>query len=334
MKKATLGISLGAAIALASCSGGSGGASGTAPAASEGSTEVVATIGSQTITLGDLEAQLAKQPITKARLTDLERKKEFVENMIRYELLAQEAERRGLGESPEVREAMRRVMVQKLTQEEIGEKETPVSEEEARAFYEENLHDFVKPERARLSHVFFEAPKGDAKRNRVRAEAERALAEVRKGDRSVFSELAKKRSDDNRSKRAGGDLSFRTQEEYAKMWGEEFARAGFSLTTVGQIAELVVTDGGFHIVKLLGRQDAMERSFESVRQSIENRLEREKKTQAFEAFVESLREKASPKVNEDVLAKLEGGTQIPGAMPLDGGRPSPAKPAPVPAKAE
>lgn len=334
MKKATLGISLGAAIALTSCSGGSGGVPASAPEASEGSTEVVATIGSQKITLGELEAQLAKQPITKARLNDMERKKEFVENLIRYELLAQEAERRGLDESPEVRDAMRRVMVQKLTQEEIGEKETPVSEEEARAFYEENLNDFVKPERARLSHIFFEAPKGDAKRNRVRAEAERALAEVRKGDRAVFSELAKKRSDDNRSKRAGGDLSFRTQAEFERMWGEEFALVGFSLKTVGQIADLVATDGGFHIVKLLGRQDAMERSFESVRQSIENRLEREKKTEAFEAFVEALREKAQPKVDEEVLAKLEGGTQIPGAMPLGGGQPTEGKPSPVPAKAE
>lgn len=322
MKKASLGILT--SVLLASCGGGSDAPGSTA--ASEGSSEVVATVGSRKITLGELEEQLKSQPFTLARLTDLERKKEFLENRIRFELLAQEAERRGLDKSPEVREAMRRMMVQKLTQEELGDKEVPVSEEEARAFYEQNIHDYVKPERLRLSHIFFKAPKGDSSRHRVRAEAERALAEVRrKGDRETFSELAKTRSDDKRSKRAGGDLSFRTQKEYEEMWGEEFARVGFSLKSVGQIADLVVTDEGFHIVKLLGRQEALERSFESVREGIENRLEREKKTKAFEAFVEELREKANPRVYEDVLAKLEGGSQPPGGE---------GKPTAIPAKAE
>lgn len=336
MKRATLGVSLGAALILSACGGGGGGGTNApgAAATSEGSTEVVATIGARKITLGELERQLESQPITRSRLTDMERKKEFLENVIRYELLAMEAERRGLDKAPEVRDAMRRVMVQKLTQEQIGDRKMPVTEEEAREFYEANLHDYVKPERVRLSHIFFKAPKGDPSRNRVRAEAERALAEVRKGDREAFAELAKKRSDDNRSKRAGGDLSFRTQKEYEEMWGEEFARAGFSLRSVGQIADLVVTDDGFHIVKLLGRQDKLERSFESVRQSIENRLEREKKTKAFEAFVEDLREKAKPTINEEVLAKLEGGKQMPEIVPLGGGQPAAGQANPTPAKAE
>lgn len=331
MKKAIL---VGAALALTSC-GGQGGSGGASDAGADTKTnsEVVATVGARKITLADLEKQLDAQPITRSRLTDLERKKEFVDNAVRFELLAQEAERRGLDKNPEVREAMRRVMVQKLTQDLFVDLEIQISEEDARAFYEENIHDYVKPERVRLSHIFFEAPQGDAKRNRVRAEAERALANLRSKDREAFSSFAKERSDDNRSKRAGGDLSFRTQKELGEMWGEEFARAAFALNSVGQFAELVATDKGFHIVKLLGRQDAVERSFESMRATIENRLERERKSKAFEEFVEGLREKAQPRVDEEVLAKLEGAQNIPEIPPM-GGRPIPAKPAPTPAKAE
>jgi len=336
MRKATLGIPLLATLALAACGGG-----GSAPTAgqpkAEGSSEVVARFGSKKLTLADLNRQLENQPITRARLTDLQRKKDFLNNVIRFELLAEEAARRGLDKDPEVQEAMRRVMVQKLTQQQFEGLQISISEEDARAYYEANIHDFVKPERIRLSHIFFSAPKGDPSRNRIRAEAERALEELRRKDKEAFSDLARRRSDDERSKRAGGDLSFRTRDELKEMWGEEFADAAFALKTVGQFADLVVTDKGFHIVKLLGRQEGVERSFEQVRAQIENRLQREKKTQAFEDFVQQLWTKANPQIDEAVLDKLEGGKQPVEVFSLDNkaaplGRPTPSQV--TPAKAE
>lgn len=327
MKKAIL---VGAALALASC--GQGGNGAVERADSQASSEVVATVGARKITLAELEKQLDAQPIVRSRLTDLERKKEFVENAVRFELLAREAQRRGLDRDPEVREAVRRAMVQKLTQDFFKDVEIEVTDEEARQYYQDNLHDYVKPPRVRLSHVFFEAPQGSARRDAVRAEAQRALTDLRKKDRAAFAAFAKERSDDARSKRAGGDLSFQTEEELARNWGEEFARAAFSLRDPGQFADLVATEKGFHVVKLLGRQEGVERSFESVRNTIVNRIEREKRTKAFEAFVEDLREKTKPMVDEEVVAKLQGGSED-GVVPTIG-RPIPANPPPAPAKAE
>lgn len=334
MRNATLGITLLATLALAACGGG-----GSTPRAgdtgAEGSSEVVARFGSKKITLADLNRQLENQPLTRARLTDPQRKKDFLNNVIRFELLAQEAERRGLDKDPEVLEAMRRVMVQKLTQQQFNDLQISITEEDARAYYEANIHDFVKPERVRLSHVFFSAPKGDPSRNRIRAEAERALAELRGKDRDAFSELARKRSDDERSKRAGGDLSFRTRDELKEMWGEEFANAAFALKTVGQFADLVVTDKGFHVVKLLGRQEGVERTFEQVRAQIESRLQREKKTQAFEEFVQQLWDRANPQIDEAVLEKLEVGKQPVEIFSLDNApTPSIGKPPAQPVRTE
>lgn len=334
MRNATLGITLLATLALAACGGG-----GSTPRAgdtgAEGSSEVVARFGSKKITLADLNRQLENQPLTRARLTDPQRRKDFLNNVIRFELLAQEAERRGLDKDPEVLEAMRRVMVQKLTQQQFNDLQISITEEDARAYYETNIHDFVKPERVRLSHIFFSAPKGDPSRNRIRAEAERALAELRGKDRDAFSELARKRSDDERSKRAGGDLSFRTRDELKEMWGEEFANAAFALKTVGQFADLVVTDKGFHVVKLLGRQEGVERTFEQVRAQIESRLQREKKTQAFEEFVQQLWDRANPQIDEAVLEKLEVGKQPVEIFSLDNApTPSIGKPPAQPVRTE
>lgn len=342
MKNApSLALSLVAALVLAACGGSSSPSGGSQPATASG--PVVAKVGDRVFTLGELDAQLETQPITRSRLINQERKREFVDNLIRFELLAQEAKRQGLDKDPDVQEATKRAMVQKLTQTRFSDEEAPVTEEEARAFYQEHIHDYVKPERVRASHIFFEAPRGDVNRNRVRAEAERSLAELRRKeaerDRTAFSQLAKTRSDDGSSKRAGGDLSFRTEEELSEMWGADVAKAAFALSNVGDFAPLIETDRGFHVLKLTGRQAALDRPFESVRNQIENRLSREKMTQAFEDFVASLEDKTQIMVDEEVLEQLEGGIKPVQGLPLGGASrpdavPSGQQAQPIPAKAD
>lgn len=74
-----------ATISVASCSRG-GKKSG--PAVAEG--------GGITVTADELKARLDEQsPFVRARYATLERKKEFLENLIRFELLAKEAEKNG-----------------------------------------------------------------------------------------------------------------------------------------------------------------------------------------------------------------------------------------------
>src|SRR3954471_4812152 len=57
---------------------------------------VVAKIGSETITAAEFKKRLDEtSPFLRARYNTVERKKEFLESLIRNELLAQEAERQG-----------------------------------------------------------------------------------------------------------------------------------------------------------------------------------------------------------------------------------------------
>ncbi len=69
----------------------------------------------------DLRAKLDEQsPLARAYDGTLERKKELVESLIRFELLAKEAEEQGLDRDPEVRAALKRIMVQKLVRRALG----------------------------------------------------------------------------------------------------------------------------------------------------------------------------------------------------------------------
>ena len=294
--------------------------------------DVVASLGDITITVDELKARMEEQaPFIRARYDTAERKREFLDNMIRFELLANEAKKRGLEDDPEVQQAMKKTMVQKLMRAEFDDSKDvgEIPESELRAFYDSNLTDYVKPERARISHVFFAAAKQDANRAKVRAEATKALAglKAKDADKNAFADLAKTRSDDDASKRAGGDLSFKTKEELTAAWGAEMTKAAFDLKEIGDVGALVESDKGFHLVKLTGRQNALDRPFDSVKNQIQSRLSREKRTKAFDAFVENLKSNAKVEVNDELLASIQMNTDAPAGLPPGMMAPPGARPA-------
>src|SRR5690606_4747154 len=89
----------------------------------EEATTPVAKVGDRVITAGDFADRLAEQsPYLRARYASPERRRELLDNMVRFELLALEAERKGYFERPEVRRAENRVLVEALLREEIDEK--------------------------------------------------------------------------------------------------------------------------------------------------------------------------------------------------------------------
>src|SRR5690349_16839339 len=63
----------------------------------EQAAEPIAKVGATTITVGEFADRLSSQsPYLRARYSSPERKREFLDNMVRFELLAIEAEKRGL----------------------------------------------------------------------------------------------------------------------------------------------------------------------------------------------------------------------------------------------
>src|ERR1700674_4127869 len=112
----------------------------------------VATVGGDTITADEFKRRLDEvSPFLRARYNTVERKKEFLENIIRNELLAQEAERRGLDKTPAVREQTKRAMIQELLKQQLDQRlsGSDLADAELKQFYDAHQEDFVKPDRAR-----------------------------------------------------------------------------------------------------------------------------------------------------------------------------------------
>jgi peptidyl-prolyl cis-trans isomerase C len=259
--------------------------------------QVLAKIDDVVITVGDFQGRINQQsPYVRARYTSLERKKEFLDNLIRFEVLAKEAERRGLQNDEEVVRTMKQVMIQKLMKDQFDSsvKVDDISDAEVKAYYDTHPDEFNKPEEVRVADIL-------VKDERT---AKKVLADPRiKGvDNAGFRTLVAEFSQDPTTKDRGGDLRY--FDANTKELPPEIVKAAFQLANIGDVSEPVRTAQGLHLLKLTGRRKALVRALDEVKPQIKNRLYRDKRQQGMEDYVKKLRDKAHVEVHEDRLAKV------------------------------
>jgi PPIC-type PPIASE domain len=251
------------------------------------------------ITIGEFQGQLNRQsPYIRARYTSLEQKKEFLDSMIRFEILAKEAMRRGLDKDPEVVRVMKEVMIQKLVKDEFDRTLTPdsITDDEMKAYYDANLTEYQKPEEVRVSAIILKS-KGQA--TRVATEAQGDAGKTNKG----FRDLVERYSQDADSKLRGGDLRYLSQGTTDVP--RPVVDAAFALANIGDVSGPIdAGKGTWYILKETAHRKAMTRSFEDARAQIRNQLYRDKRVSAQKSFLDGLRQKAKIAVFDDALAKV------------------------------
>jgi peptidyl-prolyl cis-trans isomerase C len=285
----------------------------------------LATIDDVTITLGEFQERLNRQsPYIRARYTSLEQKQEFLDSLIRFEVLAKEAARRGLDKDPEVVRTMKQVMIQKLVRDEFDAKITPdtIADAEMKAYYNANLAEYVRPEEVRISAII---TKSRAQAERVAREARGDAGKTNKG----FRDLVGKYSQDEDSKLRGGDLRYLGAE--TKDVPGPIIRAAFALPNIGDVSGVVdAGNGTWYVLKQTGRHKSMTRSFDDAKPVIRNKLFRDKRLSAQKDFVDHLKGVARIEINATNLAKVRIDTSQAGQADDGHGHDLPPLPLSVP----
>jgi len=130
-------------------------------------------------------------------------------------------------------------------------------------YYNDNIQQYQTPEQVRASHILLEtAGKNDAD---VKKRADEILKQVKSG--ADFAELAKKVSEDKGSATNGGDLDYFGRGRMVP----EFEQAAFSMQP-GQISDLVKSQFGYHIIKVVDKKAGATRPLEEVRAQIQQQL--------------------------------------------------------------
>jgi peptidyl-prolyl cis-trans isomerase C len=269
-----------AALALvAAC--GKGGDSGKGP--------VVLKVNDKSYTATQVETALAQEgqrlpPQVQQHLTTKEGQKQFLDRLVRRELLAQEAERQKIAEQPEVAEQLKafreEVMLRTLVQKEVGAK-VGVEDKEVEDYFRANADEF-SGDKIRARHILVESED----------EAQKVMDRLAT-KKETFEEVAKSVSRDTFSAQKGGDLDYMGREQMIP----EFAKAAFALK-VGEVSGPVRTPFGVHLIKLVDRRKGQPMPFDQVKDQLKRRMLEERQGERFQAWMKQL-ETAAKITRED-----------------------------------
>ncbi len=280
---------------------------------SAGGEAILAQIDDITITSKDMRevlARYASQPFVLARYSSIEKKKELLDSMIRFQVLALEARKRGYDSDPEVVRVAKDKMVKLFTQQEVVDKVQPsdVTPAEVESYYRKHASDYLRPETVRVSEIVV---KGAARAAKVLAEA-KALD---KTDMKSFRELVTRHSEDVDSRQRAGDLM--QFDRKTTLYPAAVVAAAFALKQIGDLSEPVSTPNGLAILKLTERHPAVSRSLEDSRAEITRHLLEDLRNQRKKKLVDEARQQIKIEIFEDELAKLDlagSSTNLDGGM--------------------
>ena len=175
-----------------------------------------------------------------------------------------------------------------------------ISDEEVKKYYEDNKSKFHRPEAYRTQHILAAYFPPEALRNQTIEELkknkeyfariaeqkiDKVIEELKNG--ADFEELAKTQSDDESSRKNGGDLEF----IYKGIFDSSFDEAASKLK-LGEISGKIRTRFGFHVIKLIEKKPAEIAPFEEMKSGIQKYLFLENAKKHIANYIEKLKQNA------------------------------------------
>jgi parvulin-like peptidyl-prolyl isomerase len=251
--------------------------------------DALAKVGDGYVRVADYEKQLGK---LSPKLGDSEHGRKYVVNQaIENLLIEKEAESRGLTKDPAIAakiEDYTRSLYRNSLLQTLKEGQKPVSDEEAKKYFQEHEEEFIQPDRVRLSLIEVDLDK--------EKEINAVYKQLKAG--KDFAQLATTQSK-HMSANRGGDIGFVTERQYKALTDVA------SAMKPGEISKPFKTPTGWTIIKVtefVKKQDIpMEEGIKRARA----RMEAMETSRAFDAFMKSLWQKNQVVVYDDKIKQLQ-----------------------------
>lgn len=287
------------------------------------SRQVLAKVGDREITLGEYAETLERMdPFERLRYQSPDRRKLLLNEIIQVELLAEEAKRRGLDKQPETQERLRQMLKGELLSSVRRDAPAPtdIPEAEVHAYFDAHHDEFKEPERRRVAHLELSSE----------AQAKAALQKAEGASAADWGKLVNDVSLDKPAQSLGptptelaGDLGIVGPPGHPRGANpkvpEPLRAAVFEIAQVGGVlGHLVRTDNGhFHVVRMTGRTEARDRSFQDSERTIRVALVQQRIREREAQLESELKQRFPVSIDEKALAEVK----VP--EPESGGAPSP-----------
>ena len=242
---------------------------------------VLARVNETRITAADLEREIDQLPFhSRAMLQNAQAQGRLLDEMVKRELLMQEAGKRKLASQPEIQarleETRRSILLNALLTQEIRDK-VKVEQSEVRSYFDKHK-DELETSEVHLKQILLTDPK----------EAELTHACLLKQE--SFEDLARQFSQDKASAPKGGDLGFVSRGQMLP----EMERVAFSLKPQ-EISTIIKSPKGYHILKLMERKKTISLNYEDIKDRLQPFAQAEKQRDRLDNWLKELRNGA--KVN-------------------------------------
>jgi peptidyl-prolyl cis-trans isomerase C len=261
-------------------------------AAAEKETEVLATLGEETITLQEF---LEREPALASWFgmgAVVDEVQTVLEQMIFYRLLAREAFQSGLANQPRMRARVDELLAREYLRSRLPQETLSVAEAEIRDYYDSHLEQFRLPPTLWVAHIL------------VASEEEAQALRQAVPDEETFGTLAMQRSLDPASAQKRGDLGWVVPEKLAPRLAE------IVLTLEpGQMSEVVKTEFGYHLVRLQEKPPPTYQAYEAVKKKIHQDLLAQKRAALTRDVRQEFWTKAHVAIHREVLQAAVRGSK-------------------------
>ena len=267
--------------------------------------KIVLSVGDNKMTAADFTDFVAQLPPEVQMMAKGPQKRRVAEDLVKLKLLAGEAAKMGMDQTPKFKKQMELMRENALAGAYFNEiMPKLVNDADVKKYYDEHKNQF---ERVTARHILI--PIGGDKnytddQARTRAEAIKKQLEAKPDD---FAAIAKAESGDPGSRDDGGDLPPFPRGQMVK----EFDDAAFSLP-IEQISNPIKTRYGYHIIQVKKREIP---ALEDVKEDIVEQL----RPQKLEGIVEELKKKNPTTLDEAFFSPA-----LPAAQPGQPGQPAAA----------
>jgi len=217
-------------------------------------------------------------------------KEKFLDELIKKELIYQHAKKMRLDNNEEylekVREFEKLTLVALALKKEVDDK-VRVSNDEVKAFFDENKDKFTVGTQIKASHILV----------KTEDEAKKAYERIKNGEK--FETVAKEVSIDQGSADKGGDLGYFGRGRMVP----EFERAVLGLKP-GEVSGPVKTRFGYHIIKQTDVKLGEPANFDQSKEAIQRELINQKRKKLFDELIDKLKLESEITTNKEILAEI------------------------------
>ena len=237
--------------------------------------KILAKVGELVVTESEVNEMVAKMMQTGQNLDNPQGRAMLLEQLIANKLFLLEATKNMYEYNAEFKAQLQKVkedMLVNFAMSKALESVKPATEDEIKAFFEENKEHFVAGESVNASHILVDS---EEKANEI-------LNKINAGEIS-FEDAAREESSCPSSEN-GGNLGEFTRGQMVR----EFDEAVFKMT-VGEVAGPVKTQFGYHLIKLNAKNEEKPYAFEEIKGQLGDMVMKDKKQKAFQSKINQLK---------------------------------------------